>query len=99
MAAFAASAQVGRPGYGRPQNPSPDQIQREKMEKDMAKKANEQRQAELKRDTDQLLKLATELKQYVEKTNENMLSVEVIKKSEQIEKLAHSVREKMKGSN
>ena len=69
---------------------------REKLEKDMKKKANQQRQQELKRDTDKLLELATELKQYVDKTNENMLSVDVINKAEQIEKLAHSVREKMK---
>jgi len=32
----------------------------------------------------------------VDKTNENTLSVEVIKKAEEIEKLAHSVKEKMK---
>jgi IS30 family transposase len=63
----------------------------------MAKKANQQRQAELKRDTDKLLKLATELKQYVDKTNENTLSLEVLKKAEEIEKLAHSVKDKMKG--
>jgi spore coat polysaccharide biosynthesis protein SpsF (cytidylyltransferase family) len=65
----------------------------------MAKKANQQRQADLKRDTDKLLKLATELQEYVSKSNENVLSLEVIKKAEEIEKLAHSVKEKMKGSN
>ena len=88
-----------RPGH-QPENqqPSPEDEAREKMEHDMAKKANQQRQAELKRDTDQLLKLATELKQYVDKTNENVMSMDVIKKAEEIEKLAHSVREKMKGS-
>ncbi len=65
----------------------------------MEKKANEQRQAELKRDTEKLLKLSTELKEYVEKSNENVLSLDVIKKAEEIEKLAHSVKTKMKGSN
>jgi IS30 family transposase len=64
----------------------------------MAKKANQERQANLKKDTEKLLKLATELKDYVDKTNENMLSMEVIKKAEEIEKLAHSVRDKMKGN-
>ena len=63
----------------------------------MAKKRNLQRQEDIKKDTDKLLSLATELKQYVDKTNENTLSVEVIKKAEEIEKLAHSVKEKMKG--
>ena len=69
------------------------------MQKQMQKKANEQRQAELKRDTDKLLKLSTELKEYVEKSNENVLSLDVIKKADEIEKLAHSVKTKMKGSN
>lgn len=81
------------------QQPPREDEDRAKIEKDMAKKANEQRQADLKRDTDKLLKLATELQQYVDKSNENLLSLEVIKKAEEIEKLAHSVKEKMKGSN
>ena len=63
----------------------------------MAKKLNLKRQQDLKKDTDKLLELATQLKQYVDKTNENTLSLEVIRKAEEIEKLAHSVKEKMKG--
>ena len=63
----------------------------------MAKKANQARQADLKRDTEKLLKLATELKESVDKTNESTLSVDVVKKAEEIEKLAHSVKDKMKG--
>ena len=70
-----------------------------RMQKEMAKKANEQRQAELKRDTDKLLKLSTELKEYVDKSNEHVLSLDVIRKAEEIEKLAHSVKTKMRGSN
>lgn len=70
-----------------------------RLQKEMEKKANEQRQAELKRDTEKLLKLSTELKEYVEKSNENVLSLDVIKKADEIEKLAHSVKTKMKGSN
>jgi hypothetical protein len=72
--------------------------QRAKIEKDMAKRANRERQAQLHRDTDNLLKLANELKQYVDKTNENTLSLDVVKKAEEIEKLAHSVKEKMKAN-
>ena len=64
----------------------------------MAKKENLKRQQDLKKDTDKLLDLATALKQYVDKTNENTLSVEVIKKAEEIEKLARSVKEKAKGN-
>jgi hypothetical protein len=72
--------------------------QRAKIEKDMAKKANRERQAQLQRDTDNLVKLANELKQYVDKSNENTLSLDVLKKAEEIEKLAHSVKEKMKAN-
>ena len=67
------------------------------QKRDMAKKQNLKRQQDLKKDTDKLLELATQLKQYVDKTNENTLSLEVIRKAEAIEKLAHSVKEKMKG--
>lgn len=80
------------------QNPSQEDEARSKLEKEMAKKANQERQAALRKDTDKLLKLATELKEYVDKTNENMLSMDVVKKAEEIEKLAHSVKDKMKGN-
>ena len=65
--------------------------------RELVKKQNEQRQQEIKKDTDKLLELATELKQYVDKTNQDIISVDVIKKAEQIEKLAKSVKDKMKG--
>lgn len=81
-----------------PTVPGPEDEQRARIEREMAKKANEERQAQLKRDTDNLLKLATELKQSVDKSNANTLSLDVVKKAEEIEKLAHSVKEKMKGN-
>jgi hypothetical protein len=67
------------------------------MQKDMEKKANLRRQTDLKRDTEKLLKLSTELKEYVDKTNESVMSLDVIKKADEIEKLAHSVKVKMRG--
>ena len=67
------------------------------QKREVAKKLNENRQQDIKKDTDKLLQLATELKQYVDRTNENILSMDVVKKAEEIEKLAHTVREKMKG--
>ncbi len=63
------------------------------------KKAAKDRAAALKADTDKLLKLSVELKQYVDKSDENVLSLDVIKKAEEIERLAHSVKDKMKGPN
>jgi hypothetical protein len=77
----------------------PDNPWSQQQKRDMLKKQNEQRQQDLKKDTDQLLTLATELKQYVDKTNENIISLDVIKKAEQIEKLAKNVKDKMKGGN
>jgi len=73
-----------------------DEVQ-QRLAQDMVKKANQSRQVALKADTDKLLKLAVELKDYVDKSNENVLSVDVVKKAEEIEKLAHSVKDKMKG--
>src|SRR5207253_2091536 len=78
------SPQVVPPGI---QGSPPEEEGRAKLEKEMAKKANQERHADLKRDTDKLLKLATELKEYVDKSNENVLSLNVLKKAEQIEKL------------
>ena len=72
---------------------------RDRLTRDMAKKAAKERAAALKADTDKLLKLSVELKQYVDKSDENVLSLDVIKKAEEIEKLAKSVKEKMKGPN
>ena len=65
----------------------------------MAKKAAKNRVAALKNDTDKLLKLSIELKQSVDNSDENVLSLDVIKKAGEIEKLAHSVKEKMKSPN
>jgi hypothetical protein len=71
----------------------------ERLTTEMAKKAAKERAAALKIDTDKLLKLSVELKQSVDKSDENVLSLDVIKKAEEIEKLARSVKEKMKGPN
>jgi hypothetical protein len=62
-----------------------------------AKLLNDDRQKQLVADTDKLLQLATELHADVAKTNKNVLSVDVIKRADEIEKLAHSVKMKMKG--
>ena len=88
------SRDIGRPG----QRGAPNQAEQE-MEHERQKKLNQERQADLKRDTDKLFLLATQLKQAVDKSNENTLSLEVIKKAGEIEKLAKNVREKMRGQN
>lgn len=91
-------AQIGpsAPGAEPTQNSESEEMR--KFKKEAAKKANKERQAEIQRDTEKLLKLATELKDYVGKTDEHILSVDVVKKAEEIEKLAHEVKERMKTS-
>lgn len=75
--------------------PSPSQAEKD-MHEQQLKAANKKRQQDLKNDTDKLFQLATELKAAVDKTNENMLSLEVVRKADEVEKLAKRVREKMK---
>jgi hypothetical protein len=70
-----------------------------RIRQDMEKRAAKERVAALKHDTDKLLKLSQDLKDSVDKADENVLSLDVIKRAEEIEKLAHSVKEKMKGPN
>lgn len=53
-------------------------------------------QQQLIEDTDRLYQLATELKSEVDKTNRNTLSVQVIKKADEIEKLARSIHDRTK---
>jgi hypothetical protein len=61
-------------------------------------KRNSQRQQDIVNDTAKLLDLAQQLKDEVDKSRKDQMSVSVIKKAEEIEKLAKAVKEKMKGS-
>jgi hypothetical protein len=63
-----------------------------------AREANKKRQQEIQSDTDRLFQLANELKEAVGKSNEHVLSLDVIRKADEVEKLAHRVKEKMKES-
>ena len=77
--------------------PTTRQSQQEReMEDRRQKEANKQRQEEIRKDTQKLFQLATELKDAVDKTNEHVLSLDVVKKAEEVEKLAKKVKEKMK---
>ena len=93
---------------GEPSNPQaathvPDaNSQNEIKGNDSKNKDSEAASAERKRmiadDSEQLLKLATDLKSEVDKTDKDTLSISVIRKAGAIEKLAHDVKEKMKPS-
>lgn len=70
---------------------------REHLEKEQSfDAANAERKKQLSDESAQLLTLAMSLKAEVDKTNKDMLSLNVIRKADEIEKLAHSVKEKMK---
>ena len=55
-------------------------------------------QKQLADDTAKLLTLANELKAELDKSNKDTLSLSVIRKADQVEKLAHKVRDEMKAS-
>jgi hypothetical protein len=74
-----------------------DAMTRRAMEQ-QAIKRNSQRQQDIVNDTAKLLDLAQQLKDEVDKSRKDQMSVSVIKKAEEIEKLAKAVKEKMKGS-
>jgi hypothetical protein len=58
--------------------------------------ASIERKRQITDDSARLLKLASDLKAEVDKTSKDTLSLGVIRKAEEIEKLAHNVKEKMK---
>ena len=57
---------------------------------------NAERRKQIAGDSAKLLQLATELKTAVDKTDKDVLSMTVIRKADEIERLARGVKEKMK---
>jgi hypothetical protein len=58
--------------------------------------ANAERKKLIAEDSAKLLKLATDLKAEVDKTDKDVLSLGVIRKAGEVEKLAHDVKEKIR---
>ena len=56
----------------------------------------DERRKRLRSDTEKLLQLSTELKEQVDKAAKDELSLDVVRKAAEIEKLAHDVKEHMK---
>jgi hypothetical protein len=87
---------VGRP----PLNGASDPDERGGISRDLVQKAKLDRQKkraeDMKRDSQKLLELATQLKQYVDKAGENILSMDVVRKAEEMEKLARQVKNNMR---
>jgi hypothetical protein len=95
---------AGFPALPENANPHPDNnrilLDAMKAQDDQKKleAQNQLRQKQMTDDTAKLLQLANELKTEMDKSTKDTLSMNVVRKAEQIEKLAHSVREKMKAS-
>jgi len=90
------TSQPAMPGLGSLSSDEPPRGIR--TEEEMEKLRNSERQKKLVEDTEKLLALANELKLDVDKSSKDMLSLDVVRKADEIEKLAHSVKEKMKGT-
>ena len=82
------------PGLGSTE-PGPDPL-RESMHEQLIRQANEQRHKRMLDDANKMVQLSNELKADVEKTQKDELSMEVLKKAAEVEKLAHDVQQRMK---
>lgn len=83
--------QQGPPTLGPPTDKSEQQLLRK-----MAEERNVNRQKEIAADTDKLLALAKKLQEEVAKSNKDQLSLSVVDTANQIEKLAKTVKERMR---
>ena len=80
-------------------NANPSDPGQAHMLREMAKERNVLRQKEIIDDTNQLLDLAKQLKDAVNKSSKDQLSLNVVNTAAEIEKLAKSVKEKMRDGN
>ena len=88
------------PGTAIPSTDSPEAVTdpavRAHLEAARLKAANDDRHKKLVADVNQLLSLTNELKTDVDKTDKDELSLEVVRKAQEIEKLAHDVQSRMR---
>ncbi|HTW48737.1 MAG TPA: hypothetical protein VMD92_12365 [Acidobacteriaceae bacterium] len=102
LAQSGGKGQPKGPPYMQPGLPTMDQPGtvadpvRVKMDEERMKAMNDDRRKKLSADVDRLIELTNELKTDVDKTTKDELSLEVIKKAQEIEKLAHDVQSRMK---
>lgn len=104
-ASFAIPAHAQEPMSGPPQQQGPpeavppiDRSEQQVLRK-MAQERNLIRQKDIIADANKLLELAKKLKAEVEKSNKDQLSLSVVDTAGQMEKLAKSVKEKMRDGN
>jgi spore coat polysaccharide biosynthesis protein SpsF (cytidylyltransferase family) len=68
------------------------------LQQELVAHAVRDRQSQLRLDTEKLVALTAELKQHVDKAGANILSMDVVKKAQEIQKLAKSVQDKMRNA-
>lgn len=85
------------PDARNPRAATPDDAMMRSAVEKQARLRNDERQKRLVSDTEKLLQLATQLHNDVAKTDKNVLSLDVIRRAEEIERLAHGVKDRMKG--
>lgn len=83
------------PGENTTPTSEPDPTLR-KMNEQMSAARNTQRQKLIVDDTAHLLQLAQQLNDEVSKSSKDMLSLSVVKKADEIEKLAKTIKDKMR---
>jgi hypothetical protein len=81
---------------GTPSEGDPGDIMAKRQAMEQAKKRNSTRQQQLVNDAAKLVALSQELKDEVDKSTKDTLSLTVIKKAEEIEKLAKEVKLRMR---
>lgn len=93
------SGQSKTPKATRPPDPNADSDDSEPMTgKSPTKVMLEANEKDIKKNIDKLYQLATDLKEQVEKTDSSkVLSLAMLKKAEEIERLAHDIRTRAKG--
>jgi hypothetical protein len=90
-------ANVAVPGVNTPPDANAQMESHEKSSKEQKYEAsNSERKKQIADESTKLLNMAIALKAEVDKTTKDTLSLNVIRKADEIEKLAHSVKEKMK---
>jgi hypothetical protein len=110
MAAFAGSVRLGpQPAQSMndkrvfptvPDRPLEAEVGRhgQQAKEKILEQLNLERKRQMSADSVLLLKLAADLKAEVDRTDKDMLSITVIRQANEIEMLAHNVREKMRAS-
>ena len=93
-----SSPQISQPpNLSNPTAKNPADAATAEIQHKQEKLRQDERQKRLVSDSDKLLALATQLHDDVSKTDKNILSVDVVRRADEIERLAHNVKERMKG--